>query len=57
MSGPERAALKEREARGDQPVQEPQGLTTGSLASEWSRDGASQWEGYDLAILDAVLNA
>ena len=57
MSGPERAALVDREARGDQPVQEPQGFTNGSLAAERGRDGSSQWEGYDLAILDAVLDS
>jgi hypothetical protein len=57
MSGPERAALGDREACGDQPVQEPQGFTNGPLASERGRDGSSQWEGYDLAILDAVLDS
>jgi hypothetical protein len=57
MSGPERTAFGEREARGDQPAQEPQGLASGAFTPERTRDGSAQWEGYDLAILDAVLDS
>jgi hypothetical protein len=56
MSGPERAVFGEREARGDQPGHEPQGVGDVGFAPERTRDGTSQWEGYDLAILDAVLD-
>ena len=41
MSGPERAALREREVRGDQSVQEAQGLMNGSLTSDRGRELAS----------------
>ena len=56
MSGPERTVFGEREGRADQPAHEPQGVANVGLAPERNRDGSSQWEGYDLAILDAVLD-
>ena len=57
MTGPERTVFGEREARGDQPAQEPQGLAGVGLAPERNREGSAQWEGYDLAILDAFLDS
>ena len=56
MSGPERTVFGEREVRGDQSGHEPQGVGMMSPAPERTRDGSSQWEGYDLAVLDAVLD-
>jgi hypothetical protein len=56
MSGPERTVFGEREVRADQPAHEPQGVGNMGLAPDRTRDGPIQWEGYDLAILDAVLD-
>jgi hypothetical protein len=56
MSGPERTVFGDRESRGDQPAPEPQGLASKGLSPERNRDALAQWEGYDLAILDALLD-